>query len=1399
MKGDFTRGTQPDRKRGKRYRRVLVQQSRVLLDSDAAALVDSFDHELRQVTADLGCRLGSPDYGYLITPGRLLALFEHVDHVTTAGATAIRDYSRKYPEAPNDRYPSLRITGPGTVTIPLLEPITGALTTKVALWYRADAATTITVATPGTPPVTLSLSAVTTWTRVTANVAIAANVTWSTITITAAANPVWIALCELDEDRQNGPHFWAAPGRFHAEGWTPSLATASGYPELSYPAAVGFPSSEPAIDALAVGQSIVAYLETWERDITAAEDPGVREIALGRVDTTVRTEVIGQVKWALASTLDATQLRAAFEHVAPPASSLVVSAPTTPPSSDPCALPISGGYTGADHRLYRFEVHEGGSELTARLKWSRDNASALFVVRDVSGAIVTLDRESGLSGGDIVEVLSEVVDRGDVTRAVIAPAGVTPAVRQTGVLARVAALAADSQGRERFELHDLTTTAPFVPSTDPARYPNDELRLRRWDGVAIPQTVGPDVVAQIEDGIAITLAGQFRPGEYWQFEARRGAQTETAWRSAPHGPERVIAPLALLDVTGAPAEPLFLRAWLDDRFSSLCELDADDIAFDGDRIDSDADTVQEAIEELYERDLGNCCDATLGPNGPTGDDALRIVAAISATTFPDGGHLCLEPGVYDLQTPIVIDRHVVIRGCPEAVLHGRANTPLFHVTARGRLRIEQLILSAADGPSELVLLDGGARLAAREVGFLNDTLTAIRTAGGSPVVVDNAPSNDPVIDPDNLPPREDLGVQIELRDCVVLARRCIDVSYAPLLSAAGCAFVFREIGLGAQQVDQLLVADCSFRDGQSQLWQPVAPELLRSRTDEILDAVATLPLGNGHAIAVEYLLGGIVERNRIRSRRYVWSRVARDLSSRDDEFERTDADGPIAFRIHHGRGVDIEGARITAERAIDFSLSARRVRVRSCELVGHTGVIVANDNPDLVNAGSIVGVHLTGNHITTTAYGISIGARGTKGGEVDDVRIADNVVRLASNLAAGAAIIAVAGHDLLDAVVVDGNDITTNRLAIQVSGAGMVIRGNQIQLTSAGPAIGTTTTAPLGQISVIDNVITGTTNSFKAIRMLNIPDARVSGNQVRTTAATHLMNVPVALELAGASVSRRHYVANNDFAIGNVQITNAHELSLLANAIRVLSVDSGQNGQNGMIHGNKLHGILVIIVPISASLTLRGLWKVSDNLAPGAMTITGATHQEGFSWLLPLFDMVALTKVREVMEKAPPSFGGSMGGMLDAGEMGPPMIDGPSSMTGGGPSFLDHRPEPYAMPGPNDVIDEIRNEAILDAVGPLREYIEVNDVILAARTVNDPLDAHVSGNRVGILVVTTNGTTPVEGSSIHVVDNKVTAVIDLAPFNPKWSPSVVALNSTPAFHPGGYTTGTPISAPNLEY
>ena len=128
MYGDFSRGHEPDRKRGRNYRRVLLQMGRPVLDSDVAAMVDAVLGEVRTTTRGLGCAAGSPDLGFLVTPGRLLAIFaESHDALTVTQGTpdAWLDYRHRFA----DRYPALHLAARGAATrvsLPLLQPLAPA-------------------------------------------------------------------------------------------------------------------------------------------------------------------------------------------------------------------------------------------------------------------------------------------------------------------------------------------------------------------------------------------------------------------------------------------------------------------------------------------------------------------------------------------------------------------------------------------------------------------------------------------------------------------------------------------------------------------------------------------------------------------------------------------------------------------------------------------------------------------------------------------------------------------------------------------------------------------------------------------------------------------------------------------------------------------------------------------------------------------------------------------------------------------------------------------------------------------------------------------------------------------------------------------------------------------------
>jgi len=623
--GDFSRGHEPDLARGRRYRRVLLQQGRPVLDSDVAARVDALLAEIRATNLALGCRAGSSDLGFLVTPGRLVTIFARVRddlQVTTGAPDAWIDFRYRFAE----RYPALHLaarSGLARIQVPAVQELAaGPLGVRLTLWAEVDVPTTVTVNGISVPLIPTAGGGAAPFTFT------ATNMTFGPIEIGLAAGEVRLFLLEQFQPVGTTGAFSVAPGSFGLDGLLVNTDGAD-FPEVAFSASAGFSwQGSPALLPLAgltkapsAGDRVVAYLEVWERVVTAIEDPGIGEVALGGTDTSLRSQLVGQVKLADVSAAvpvsgEIGHVAQAFDAVEVSGGELVLTVPAGAATSDPCALPESGGYSGDDNRLYRIEVHDGGSLAQVRFKWSRDNGSDLVAATVSATGDLILAATTTLAAGDIVEVLSSVVDLGDDVGATVAPGVFMPAQRAVGQLGQLIEIPSQAgEDTVRFRLAEVTDSGIPVALDD--RYGDltvAGLKLRRWHGVLHPAgsagggapSGGPYV---LEDGITVTLPGlgAYRSGQYWQYQARTGAASPEPWRPAPHGPARWFTPLALLRLPeSSPAGtsndgPWELVAWLDERYDHLCELDADDIGFDGDRVGSGADTVQEALEEIYER------------------------------------------------------------------------------------------------------------------------------------------------------------------------------------------------------------------------------------------------------------------------------------------------------------------------------------------------------------------------------------------------------------------------------------------------------------------------------------------------------------------------------------------------------------------------------------------------------------------------------------------------------------------------------------------------------------------------------------------------------------------------------------------------------------------------------
>lgn len=158
----------------------------------------------------------------------------------------------------------------------------------------------------------------------------------------------------------------------------------------------------------------VAYLDVWDRHITAIDDPSIREVALGGPDTTTRSRTIWQVKFWYAGTGTAPECRTNIDafnaFIAPPTGRM--SAGTEAPSigEGPCIVPPGAGFRGLENQLYRVEIHDAGTAM--------DNAAATLVAINsvsapgVSPVELTLAASLGVNAGDAIEIVPTVAGSG---------------------------------------------------------------------------------------------------------------------------------------------------------------------------------------------------------------------------------------------------------------------------------------------------------------------------------------------------------------------------------------------------------------------------------------------------------------------------------------------------------------------------------------------------------------------------------------------------------------------------------------------------------------------------------------------------------------------------------------------------------------------------------------------------------------------------------------------------------------------------------------------------------------------------------------------------------------------------------------------------------------------------
>ncbi|HEY4017780.1 MAG TPA: DUF6519 domain-containing protein [Pseudonocardiaceae bacterium] len=270
------------------------------------------------------------------------------------------------------------------------------------------------------------------------------------------------------------------------------------------------------------------YLRVWERTVGPAQDPALREVALGDLapDTALRGQLVWQVLTGPVQLAPTSTSEGRWSPVEPSPALLMAQAKQPDPTQQgPCTISPASEYRGPENQLYRVEVHTGGQPGTATFKWSRDNGSVAVPVIQLDAAVATVsslgrDGKTAFEVGDTVELVDD--------RGTFALPGT--ASRRLFQVAAVDTL-------------DLTVTLSPPPTftTDATLHPI----LRRWDSPApplddktrqpvttdgaLPIREGEDVWLTLEDGVEVNfsrasagdyVARDYVAGDYWLIPAR---------------------------------------------------------------------------------------------------------------------------------------------------------------------------------------------------------------------------------------------------------------------------------------------------------------------------------------------------------------------------------------------------------------------------------------------------------------------------------------------------------------------------------------------------------------------------------------------------------------------------------------------------------------------------------------------------------------------------------------------------------------------------------------------------------------------------------------------------------------------------------------------------------------
>ena len=282
----------------------------------------------------------------------------------------------------------------------------------------------------------------------------------------------------------------------------------------------------------------LAYLDVWQRHVTALEDPDIAEPALGGADTATRLKNVWQVKLVKVANAGEKVDGNAFR----------------PPWQPGWEKAIGNGRMSAqvttglvqENQLYRVEIHAGGNPDQTTVKWSCDNGAVAARVSKIVGNTITLS-----SGGREAQTSFPVNQWIELTHEERTLQG------RPGILVQLASVQGDDLGAvgstwpNEFRNIDWTKPWPGDSATPHG------IIARRWDSKEINVAQADPILldniqVQFETGTDVV----YKSGDFWLIPARqltgtiewpRDADGKPLWQP-PQGIFHRYCGLALLEL-----------------------------------------------------------------------------------------------------------------------------------------------------------------------------------------------------------------------------------------------------------------------------------------------------------------------------------------------------------------------------------------------------------------------------------------------------------------------------------------------------------------------------------------------------------------------------------------------------------------------------------------------------------------------------------------------------------------------------------------------------------------------------------------------------------------------------------------------------------------------------------